>query len=135
MIELSDREAYLIHRIRTDSDNGRTAFSIMDCPLDEKDLNEKKERARERIRSNAEDMKQKHIKVFSSIGKPVKLKYLNEIESKCKSEILESDRYFDDIQARNTESMRRWIMTQRTTGRNIVELHKAPEGGANNGND
>lgn len=132
-IEVSEREAYLIHRIRSDYETGKTAFSIMDCPFEESELSERKEAARERIRSNAEALKQQHIKVFNSIGKPYKLKYLNEIETKCRGEILESDQYWDNLQARNTENMRRWIITQKRTGRNLI--HIAPEGGANNGND
>ncbi len=129
IIEVSEREAYLIHRIRSDYETGKTVFSIMDCPLDERDLNERKEISRSRIRGKADALRQQHIKVFNSIGKPYKLKYLNEIETKCRDEILESDQYWDSLQERNTENMRRWLLTQ--TGRKLI--HIVPEGGADNG--
>ncbi len=121
LVELSEKEAYLIHRMRNDPVNARSAFSLMKCPYEKDNLEEIIEEVKERCFKELEREKEAALLTMRLAKQPVDLIFLNRLEEKYHNKAKEEEARWRNFQSENESGMQQWLLAQRKTGQ-IVSL-------------
>lgn len=126
LFPVTEREAYLIHRMRQDPGNAKTVYMIMQLPYDEKDLEKYIEEGKELCIRQAEANKKRLISLYSLQEKSDNyvMKVVRALKKNCRELIEQKRKYLLDLQAERVKNMNDWIESIRALdgGKNHEEI-------------